>query len=282
MRYVVYIDRLFLLQFVQSCILLLLTRAFLHSAAALKRIVFASAAGALLFCMILLLPDAGRRMKILLFACSSLVTLGMAFRIRTLQHFCKAVILYHGAAFLLAGALNALYGAFGRAPFMDTIQASACAAAIGVTVLCVLRWEKIKREEIVITVILEEGSVQVTLKALIDSGNSLYDPISGKPVCVVEREAPEGKIPLDIPEKFRLIPYHSIGKKHGMMQAVEIEKLKVKKDGQELIVEKALLGLYENKVTAHGGYQMILHPALFENRRNGHDIKSRNTRKNAV
>ena len=190
--------------------------------------------------------------------------------------------LYHGAAFLLAGALNALYGAFGRAPFMDTIQASACAAAIGVTVLCVLRWEKIKREEIVITVILEEGSVQVTLKALIDSGNSLYDPISGKPVCVVEREALEGKIPLDIPEKFRLIPYHSIGKKHGMMQAVEIEKLKVKKDGQELIVEKALLGLYENKVTAHGGYQMILHPALFENRRNGHDIKSRNTRKNAV
>lgn len=83
MRYVVYIDRLFLLQFVQSCILLLLTRAFLHSAAALKRIVLASAAGALLFCMILLLPDAGRRMKILLFACSSLVTLEMAFRIRT-------------------------------------------------------------------------------------------------------------------------------------------------------------------------------------------------------
>ncbi len=128
MRYVVYIDRLFLLQFVQSCILLLLTRAFLHSAAALKRIIFASAAGALLFCIILLLPDAGRRMKILLFACSSLVTLEMAFRIRTLQHFCKAVILYHGAAFPLAGALNALYGAFGRAPFMDTIQASALSA----------------------------------------------------------------------------------------------------------------------------------------------------------
>ncbi len=40
MRYVVYIDRLFLLQFVQSCILLLLTRAFLHSAAALKRDAF--------------------------------------------------------------------------------------------------------------------------------------------------------------------------------------------------------------------------------------------------
>ena len=92
----------------------------------------------------------------------------------------------------------------------------------------------------------------------------------------------EGKIPLDIPEKFRLIPYHSLGKKHGIMQAVEIEKLKVKKEGQELVIEKALLGLYENKVTQSGAYQMILHPALLENRRNGHDIKSCNTRKNAV
>ena len=282
MRYIVYIDRLFLLQFIQICMLLLLTRAFLRSTVTLKRIVLASSAGALLFCMILLMPDMGRSMKILLFACSGLVTLGMAFRIKSLQVFCKAVILYHGAAFLLAGALSALRAVCGRETAMDTLQASACAAAIGITALCILRWEQIKREEIVVTVILEEGEVQLMLKALIDSGNSLYDPISGKPVCVVEREALEGKIPLDIPEKFRLIPYHSIGKKHGMMQAVEIEKLKVKKDGQELIVEKALLGLYEGKASAHGGYQMILHPALFENRRNGHDTKSRNTRKNAV
>lgn len=97
-----------------------------------------------------------------------------------------------------------------------------------------------------------------------------------------KKQALEGKIPLDIPEKFRLIPYHSLGKKHGIMQAVEIEKLKVKKEGQELVIEKALLGLYENKVTQSGAYQMILHPALLENRRNGHDIKSCNTRKNAV
>ena len=50
MRYIVYIDRLFLLQLIQSCVLLLLTRAFLRSTVTLKRIVFASAAGTLLFC----------------------------------------------------------------------------------------------------------------------------------------------------------------------------------------------------------------------------------------
>lgn len=282
MRYIVYIDRLFLLQLVQSCVLLLLTRAFLRSTVTLKRIVFASAAGTLLFCVIFLLPGISRNIKVLLFALCSLATLWLAFRIRTLQVFCRAVILYHAAAFLLAGALYALLHTAGRRPAMTTMQASLCAVGVGTAALYILRWEKKSAQAVIVTAILEDGDVKITLEALIDSGNSLYDPISQRPVCVVEKAALEGKIPLDIPEKFRLIPYHSLGKKHGIMQAVEIEKLKVKKEGQELVIEKALLGLYENKVTQSGAYQMILHPALLENRRNGHDIKSRNTRKNAV
>ena len=282
MRYIVYIDRLFLLQLVQSCVLLLLTREFLRSTVTLKRIVFASAAGTLLFCVIFLLSGISRNIKVLLFALCSLATLWLAFRIRTLQVFCRAVILYHAAAFLLAGALYALLHAAGRRPAMTTMQASLCAVGIGTAALYILRWEKKSAQAVIVTAILEDGDVKITLEALIDSGNSLYDPISQRPVCVVEKAALEGKIPLDIPEKFRLIPYHSLGKKHGIMQAVEIEKLKVKKEGQELVIEKALLGLYENKVTQSGAYQMILHPALPENRRNGHDIKSCNTRKNAV
>ena len=282
MRYIVYIDRLFLLQLVQSCVLLLLTREFLRSTVTLKRIVFASAAGTLLFCVIFLLSGISRNIKVLLFALCSLATLWLAFRIRTLQVFCRAVILYHAAAFLLAGALYALLHAAGRRPAMTTMQASLCEVGIGTAALYILRWEKKSAQAVIVTAILEDGDVKITLEALIDSGNSLYDPISQRPVCVVEKAALEGKIPLDIPEKFRLIPYHSLGKKHGIMQAVEIEKLKVKKEGQELVIEKALLGLYENKVTQSGAYQMILHPALLENRRNGHDIKSCNTRKNAV
>lgn len=282
MRYIVYIDRLFLLQLVQSCVLLLLTREFLRSTVTLKRIVFASAAGTLLFCVIFLLSGISRNIKVLLFALCSLATLWLAFRIRTLQVFCRAVILYHAAAFLLAGALYALLHAAGRRPAMTTMQASLCAVGVGTAALYILRWEKKSAQAVIVTAILEDGDVKITLEALIDSGNSLYDPISQRPVCVVEKAALEGKIPLDIPEKFRLIPYHSLGKKHGIMQAVEIEKLKVKKEGQELVIEKALLGLYENKVTQSGAYQMILHPALLENRRKGHDIKSCNTRKNAV
>ena len=196
MRYIVYIDRLFLLQLVQSCVLLLLTRAFLRSTVTLKRIVFASAAGTLLFCVIFLLPGISRNIKVLLFALCSLATLWLAFRIRTLQVFCRAVILYHAAAFLLAGALYALLHAAGRRPAMTTMQASLCAVGVGTAALYILRWEKKSAQAVIVTAILEDGDVKITLEALIDSGNSLYDPISQRPVCVVEKAALEGKIPL--------------------------------------------------------------------------------------
>lgn len=176
MRYIVYIDRLFLLQLVQSCVLLLLTREFLRSTVTLKRIVFASAAGTLLFCVIFLLSGISRNIKVLLFALCSLATLWLAFRIRTLQVFCRAVILYHAAAFLLAGALYALLHAAGRRPAMTTMQASLCAVGIGTAALYILRWEKKSAQAVIVTAILEDGDVKITLEALIDSGNSPVRP----------------------------------------------------------------------------------------------------------
>ena len=55
------------------------------------------------------------------------------------------------------------------------------------------------------------------------------------------------------------------------MQAVEIEKMKVKREGQEMLFEHALLALYNGEVTKSGSYRLILHPALLQSeRRHGH------------
>ena len=214
MRYIVYIDRLFLLQLVQSCVLLLLTREFLRSTVTLKRIVFASAAGTLLFCVIFLLSGISRNIKVLLFALCSLATLWLAFRIRTLQVFCRAVILYHAAAFLLAGALYALLHAAGRRPAMTTMQASLCAVGIGTAALYILRWEKKSAQAVIVTAILARwrrknhpGGADRQRQQPVRPHQPKAGMRCGK--SGAGRENP----PSDIPEKFRLIPYHSLGKK---------------------------------------------------------------------
>lgn len=307
MKYIVYIDRLFLLQAVRTLVLLLLTGAFLgrsglSSAAYAARLVLGSGAEALFFCAVFLWPGIGGWIKRFLFAAASFTVLLLVFRIRTTERLWRAVFVYGAAGLLLAGFLYAMPGK-GKA---GTAVSSAFALTLAAVVSFWKRWERRRREETVVTAELAEGEVRIVTAALIDSGNTLYDPVSRKPVSVVERRVLEGRIDLDRPERFRLIPYHTLGGR-GLMQAIEIEKMKVKKEGQEFLLEHAILGIYDGKVTENGSYQLILHPALLQEekrvsrtagreshrshilsvpqlRRNGrkHDIKSCDTGENTV
>ena len=62
-----------------------------------------------------------------------------------------------------------------------------------------------------------EGPLRI--HALVDSGNTLTEPISGAPVSVLDarifyRLWPEGL------SGFRVIPYHSVGKKSGILKGI--------------------------------------------------------------
>ena len=87
MKYIVYIDRLFLLQAVQTLALLLLTGAFLNwrapsVATSIFRLVLGSGAEALFFCAVFLLPGIGSLPKRILLAAGTLAGLLLIFPIR--------------------------------------------------------------------------------------------------------------------------------------------------------------------------------------------------------
>ena len=264
MKYIVYIDRLFLLQAVQTLALLLLTGTFLNwrapsVAASVLRLVLGSGAEALFFCAVFLLPGLGSLAVRLLLAAGSLAGLLLIFRIRSPGLLLRASLIYCGAGFLLAGAVYAL-----PRPLQTSASAVSAIMLLAASAAA-LFWkrERKRREQTVVTAELLEGNVRIVTEALIDSGNTLYDPISQKPVSVVERGVLEGRIELERPERFRLVPYHTLGSR-GLMQAVEIEKLKVKQEGREILLEHVLLALYNGEVTKSGSYRMILHPALLQ------------------
>ncbi|HJC56050.1 MAG TPA: sigma-E processing peptidase SpoIIGA [Candidatus Eisenbergiella intestinipullorum] len=263
MKYIVCIDRLFLMQAAQTLALLLLTGTILNrrapsAAASAFRLILGSGAEALFFCAVFLLPGAGALLKRLLLTAGTLAGLLFIFRIRSPGLLLRAVCIYCMAGFLLAGFLYA-FPAFWRE---SAAVLSALALILAGTASLVWKREKRRREQMVVTAELIEGRVRIVTEALIDSGNTLYDPISERPVNVVERSVLEGRIDLERPERFRLVPYHTLGGR-GLMQAIEIERLKVKKEDQEFLFEHVLLGLYNGEVTQSGSYRLILHPALF-------------------
>ncbi len=103
---------------------------------------------------------------------------------------------------------------------------------------------------------------EIELDALMDTGNSLREPISGRPVSVVEEECFQKLLGAKEPEKLRAIPYHSVGKSNGIMEGYEIPEIIIKGREESIRWQKVVVGVSRNRVSANGRYQMILHPDL--------------------
>ena len=115
-----------------------------------------------------------------------------------------------------------------------------------------------------------------------DSGNSLFEPISKRPVCVVHKSVIENLGLRRKPERFRAIPYHSVGKQHGLLNGWMIECMKIQWEGQKHTLDQVVLA-ESSQLSEKGDYQMLLHPALLEEKKGEHhDFESCNAGKDAV
>lgn len=130
--------------------------------------------------------------------------------------------------------------------------------------------------------------------ALIDSGNSLVEPISGKPVCVIDRGVFES-LWKENPPGFRVIPYHSVGRKRGILSGYLLEELEIDYEGMLLCFQEVYVAVSEEEISGEckdQSIKIIINPMLFRMKRNGmpsrrqnerrNDFKSGNAGKNAV
>ncbi len=113
------------------------------------------------------------------------------------------------------------------------------AGALGILVLCCLGFRGKIGGSLYVPVELTYGSRQIRLTALQDTGNTLRDPVTGKPVLVVgadvaakllgftrqQLQDPVALLPQV--EGARLIPYQTVGKAGGLLLAIRIPAIKI-------------------------------------------------------
>lgn len=108
---------------------------------------------------------------------------------------------------------------------------------------------------------------KIRLEALCDTGNSLTDPVSGEPVNVVEAERVKALTALCGVSSYRLIPYSAIGSERGLIPVVRFEKLTVIGEKGTFVTERPLFALYSGKFAAKTDYQVIIHPMMLNGAR---------------
>ena len=108
---------------------------------------------------------------------------------------------------------------------------------------------------------LTNGGQTVKIRALVDTGNLLRDPVTGESVLVVcswlgavlagltEKQISDPvQTLLEKPNHgLRLLPYHTVGQKHGMMLAMKIDEVKLRGQKAGNLIAFAPYGLGTQK-----------------------------------
>ncbi len=193
----VYVDLYFLINFSMDLLCLLLSAALLHRRLRRWRAVVGAAVGGAYAVMSLLLSMGGVLTLMLDLAAAVVITL-VAFRERgwSLWSLLRVALVFAITSMMLGGVMTALYSLLNRLdlPF-DALQGDGLSvwtfalltAVASVATLGGGRFFGLSRKTRTVTLQLTLFGRHLTLHAMVDTGNLLRDPVSGRAVIVCDR-----------------------------------------------------------------------------------------------
>lgn len=125
-----------------------------------------------------------------------------------------------------------------------------------------------------ISIVFEQGKVD--MMAIIDTGNFLKEPLTGKPVIIVEKDALKNVIPVNILDcmeeivsgskiiedkyvsKIRLIPFSALGTENGLLLGIKPENFYINYQGKILENKDIIVGIYNKKLSKNNRYNALV------------------------
>ncbi|MGN0405623.1 MAG: sigma-E processing peptidase SpoIIGA [Bariatricus sp.] len=260
MQYEIYLDVFFLVNFSMDYLILLAVRRALKCTATHGYVLLGAFTGAFAASAVICLPvhPAVRILMMHLLVNSFMLLISL--RPASVPEFLREWILLYMVSFLMGGIMTwarQLLGAYfreGVLGFALTV-CSYCLLCRGLDFLEMM-W-KLRACKCRVTLYFRENVC--TFQAVIDSGNSLYDTLSRKPVHIIDKKAMKELTGQEKIQFIRYIPYCTIQEKESVLPVFTIDKMCIRgKHGK--IIEAPLLGLSAQDRFNDGNYDVILHP----------------------
>lgn len=228
-------------------------------------------------------------MKIIL----SIAMVYIAFNPKNIKQILKEMIIFYLISFIFGGCVFALMYfiqpklvQMKNGTFVGTYPIKV--AIIGGTVAFVITQisfklvkTKISKKDVIYRIAISIFERQIEIKALLDTGNLLKEPITGYPVMIVEKNCLKNFLPDEIINnlnkiiggdtneiisniqlskyisRFRMIPFSSVGKQNGLLLGIRSDKVIIKTDETNEVVNNVIIGVYEKSFTKNGAYSAI-------------------------
>ncbi len=298
----VYLDVIWLLNFIVDCLLLWITAIFLKREANRWRIFAGGFLGALF--ILVGATSYGTVVshpltKLGISICMVLIVFGY----KRLKYFLTCLLTFYFSTFLMGGILvgthyfltfdlqlkkavllNSVHGFGDPISWLFVMIAFPLAWHFSRGRIAEMTASEIRYDLLMDATIHLNGHV-IQVKGMVDSGNQLYDPISKAPVMIISIPALHNKdelpvellhvadeqndpfeliaqMPLEWSSKVRFIPAKSLGKNGQLLCAFHPDHILLRVEDEEKIVQKGLVVFTNQQLSSDSQFQCIIHPQM--------------------
>ena len=154
---------------------------------------------------------------------------------------------------------------------------------------------KLRRKDILYNIEITLQEKRLKVKAMLDTGNLLKDPISKMPVIVVEKEQLYSLLPIQLLDhieewiggdekflnqieekeliaRFRIIPFSSVGKQNGLMLGFKADQVEIEKEEDMQVRKDVIIGIFNQKLSKDKRYSALIGLDLLEERSESNEL----------
>jgi stage II sporulation protein GA (sporulation sigma-E factor processing peptidase) len=298
----IYLDIVILENIVINYLILYVTSRFSKNKTSSLRLFLGSVTGTAYLVLMILLPET--KVYAALFS-KFLLSIGMvaiSYSFSKIQAFLKTLVLFYATTFIFAGAAFALmffnkdWGIIRNGVlisplnFVDAKWTELMLALAVALIIFRVVWDAVQsrfvKEKLLVSISIAVEDKSIELSALVDTGNSLHDPLTNMPVVVVEFSAIRDLLPDDIRsifehnhendlgsvtatisssnwcKRFRLIPFTSLGRENGMMIGFRPDYIEIGADDGKRGIRDVIVGIYNRTLSADEQYRALMNPEL--------------------
>ncbi len=296
----IYLDAVWLLNFLLDMMLLMLTQALAKDSTGKLRIIFGAFIASLLVPLSIYYPDSFFTSMIGKLIYSVIIIL-CSFQFYTIYRMVKLFFLFYFVTFSIGGGLIAIHFLFQNPVGLSANGILTFNSGYGdpmswlfVAAGFPLSWlftktrmdkhavEKIRYDQLY-PISIQMKNIAHSTTAYIDSGNQLTDPLTKNPVIICDEhflkqwfsendwmKLRPSRIRLISSsfllagKKFQIVPYQGVEGNRTFMLALKPDRITIDYDEKEIVTHKALIGIQFASLTKDQSYHCLLHPQIIK------------------
>ena len=216
----------------------------------------------------------------------SIVMVYIAFNPNNLKKFLKQFILFYLTSFTFGGcAFFLLYYIRPEQILTESgkyiLKIAVLGAMLGFFILYIafkIVKIRIDKNAIINDIKIHYEEKEKTIKAMLDTGNLLLEPITKTPVVIVQKDELKSIFPKEIlnigneqiinfdfenlenniKTRLKIIPFKSIGRENGLIIGLKPDYIEIEWEDEILIIKNVIVGIYDNKLSKNNMYSAIV------------------------